>query len=404
MAVDQDLLDRIAASVADLYREVETALVRTVAQQLRKDVHEQPQSVQFYQEKLDAVRKLQASARLILASLQERRATVIREAVARAYRSGSDAAVAGLPEKWFPKSGVGQRARGATAVVPNARVLENIAQALHQDVGRVDANILRAPLDAYRAVQAGAAARITSGAFTRRQASQAAWQRLMDRGISSFTDRAGRRWRLSSYVEMLARTNAQRAAVQGQTDRLAELDIDLVYISDNVQECKRCRPYESKVLRRDAGPVGKIRVEHATRDGVMVTVDVIDTLDGARAKGLFHPNCRHSASAYLPGVTTLKKGTADPEGDKARQRQRALERRIRAAKEAELGALTPAAKKAARARVAAAQGALRAHLKAHPALKRLTYREQIGAGNIPKGQPKGGPITDLTPTVQQALV
>lgn len=407
MAVDQDLLDRVAASVADLYREVETALVRTVAQQLKKELplDEQPQSLGFYQEKLDAVRKLQASARLILASLQEKRATLIREAVAKAYRSGQDGAVADLPERWFPKSGIGQAARRATAVMPNARVLENIAQALHQDVGRVDANILRAPLDAYRAVQAGAAARITSGAYTRREASQAAWQRLMDRGIVDFTDRAGRRWQLSSYVEMMARTNAQRAAVQGQTDRLQELGIDLVYISDNVQECKRCRPFESKVLRRDPGPVGKIKVEHATRDGVTVTVDVLDTLDGARAKGLFHPNCRHSASAYLPGVTTLKKGTADPEGDKARQKQRYLERRIRAAKEAELGALTPEAKKQARARTLAAQASLRTHLKANPKLKRLTYREQIGAGNIPKsGGPKGGPVTDLAPPVQQVLL
>ncbi|TYB50245.1 hypothetical protein FXF51_56815 [Nonomuraea sp. PA05] len=406
MAVDQDLLDRVAATVADLYREVETALVRTVAQQLRKDLagDEQPQTVAFYQEKLDAVRKLQASARLILASLQERRARIIREAIAKAYRSGRDGAVADLPQRWFPRSGVGQRARQAVAVIPNARVLENIAQALHRDVGRVDQNILRAPIDAYRAVQAGAAARIVSGAFTRREASQAAWQRLIDKGITSFTDRANRIWKLSSYVEMLARTNAQRAAVQGQTDRLAELDIDLVYISDNVQECKLCRPFESKVLRRDDGPVGKVQVEHATQDDVMVTVDVIDTMAGAMAKGLFHPNCRHSASAYLPGITTLKKGTADPEGDRARQKQRYLERRIRAAKEQAVGALTPEAKKDATARVHAAQQALRAHLAAHPFLKRLPYREQIGAGNLPSGKgPKGGPVQDLAPPVQQEL-
>ncbi|WP_113699174.1 phage minor capsid protein [Nonomuraea lactucae] len=404
MAVDQDLLDRIASSVADLYREVETALVRTVAQRLRADLDEQPQTVAFYQEKLDSVRKLQQSARLILASLQAARAGRIREAIARAYRSGSDAAIADLPERWFPKSGVGQQARRATAVMPNARVLENIAQALHRDVGRVDMNILRAPLDAYRAVQAGTAARVTSGAFTRREASQAAWQRLMDKGIVDFTDRAGRRWKLSSYVEMLARTNAQRAAVQGQTDRLADIDIDLVYVSDNVQECKVCRPFESKVLRRDVGPTGPIQVEHATRDDEYITVDVTDTLPGAMAKGLFHPNCRHSVSAYLPGVTTLKTGTADPEGNKARQKQRALERRIRAAKEAAVGALTPEAKKEAGARVRAAQAALRAHLAEHPKLKRLPYREQIGAGNLPKaGGPKGGPVTDLQPPVQEAL-
>ena len=397
--VDQDLLDRIAATVADLYRDVEAALVRTVAQRLRRDL---PSPMQ--EEKLDAVRQLQASARLILAALQERRAKVIREAVAKAYRSGTDAAVADLPERWFPRSGVGQQARAATRVAPNARLLENIAQALHRDVGRVDQNILRAPVDAYRAVQAGTAARIATGGYTRREAAQAAWQRLVGQGISSFTDRRGRRWKLSSYVEMMARTNVHRAALQGQTDRLAEAGIDLVYVSDNSQECKLCRPFEGKVLRRDPGPVGKIRVEHATRDGVTVTVDVADTLDGARAKGLFHPNCRHSVSAYLPGVTTVKKGTADPDGDKARQKQRYLERRIRAAKEQELGALTPAAKKEAAARVRAAQAALRAHLKANPKLKRLPYREQIGAGNIPPaGGPRGGPVTDLTPPTPTAL-
>lgn len=401
MAVDQDLLDQIASTVADLYREVEGALVKTIAQRLRADL---PLPSPFQEEKLDAIRKLQAGARLILASLQATRARIIRDAIAKAYRSGGDAAVADLPDKWFPKSGVGQQARAATKVIPNARVMENIAQALHRDVGRLDSNILRAPVDAYRAVQAGAAARINSGSYTRREASQAAWQRLMDKGIVDFTDRANRRWKLSTYVEMMARTNIQRAAVQGQTDRLAAIGIDLVYISDNVQECKVCRPFESKVLRRDHGPTGKIRIEHATRDGEFITVDVLATLDQARARGLFHPNCRHSASAYLPGVTTLKKGTADPDGDKARQKQRALERRIRAAKEQVVGALTPEAKASANVRVRAAQSALRAHLAAHPKLKRLTYREQIGAGNIPRGKAPGGPIGDLQPPIQQPLV
>ena len=649
VAVDQDLLDSIASTIADLYREVETALVRTIAQRLRRDL---PLPSPFQEEKLDAIRQLQASARLILAALQIRRAALIREAIADAYRSGGDAAVADLPQAWFPKSGVGQAARRATSVIPNARIIENLAQALHRDIGRVDQNILRAPVDAYRAVQAGAAARIASGSYTRREASQAAWQRLIDRGITSFTDRAGRTWKLSSYVEMMARTNIQRAAVQGQTDRLQAIGIDLVYVSDNVQECKICRPFESKVLRRDAGPTGNVRVEHATRDNHMITVHVLDTLAGATAKGLFHPNailgnqecrvlgklenaarawyegpsvhlttargnrltvspnhpvltsggwlaadrvregmhvfsaarregvdratyavedldnvptrfeqvfdavaahgrrtsitaasddfhgdgrsykgevdvvwteralldvlqsfgveelgeglfvgsgvelhalaggrthlacghavgspvartlpdvdaafvkaaqqrplansedpgeilaglscdvtpdevvnvkrdwyeghaydlqtstgayltadivvhnCRHSVSAYLPGVTRLKKATEDPDGYKAREKQRYLERRIRAAKEQAVGALTPEAKKDAGARVRAAQAALRAHLAAHPYLKRLPYREQIGAGNIPRGEAPGGPVGDLQPPIQDAL-
>ncbi|MBG0830523.1 phage capsid protein [Planomonospora sp. ID67723] len=399
MAVDQDLLDQIAATIADLYRDVEAALITMVAAELRKGLDSPTQ-----ERRLDAVRKLQAAARLLLASLQAARAGTVRDTIARAYRDGYGSAIADLPERWFPKSGIGQAARDARDEIPNAHLLENIAQALHRDLGRVDGNILRAPIDAYRAVQAGAAARIASGIVTRREASQAAWQRLMDQGITSFTDRANRRWRLSSYVEMIGRTNIARAAIQGQTDRLASLGIDLVYVSDNVQECKRCRPFEGQVLRRDHGPTGRIQVEHATRDDVMVTVHVLDTLDGARARGFQHPNCRHSVSAYLPGVTKPAKHTADPDGERQRQKQRALERKIRAAKEQALGALTPEAKKAANAKVRAAQAELRAHLAAHPNLKRLTYREQAGAGNIPRaGGPKGGPVVDLQPPVQQRL-
>ncbi|GHH67572.1 hypothetical protein GCM10017673_14790 [Streptosporangium violaceochromogenes] len=399
MAVDQDLLDQIAGTIADLYREVEASLITVISDELKKGLDAPTAEI-----KLDAIGKLRRASQVILASLQAARAGAVREAIARAYRNGHASALTNLPETWFPKSRVGQDARQALKQVPNAAVIESLAQALHRDLGRVDGNILRAPIDAYRAVQAGTAARIVTGTATRRQASQAAWQRLVDRGIVSFTDRAGRQWRLSSYVEMVGRTNAQRAMVQGQTDRLASAGIDLVYVSDNTQECKLCRPFEGRVLRRGPGRIGRIKVEHATRDGELVEVDVVDTLDGARGRGFQHPNCRHSISAYLPGVTRLKKGTADPTGDQARQKQRALERRIRAAKEQALGALDEPAKKAARARVRAAQGDLRAHLKTNPKLKRLPYREQVGAGNIPgPGGPKGGPVTDLQPPVQPTL-
>ncbi|MEV1202803.1 phage minor capsid protein, partial [Microbispora rosea] len=401
MAVDPDLVDQITSTIADLYREVEVALIRTVAQRLRQDI---PLPSPYQEAKLEAVQALRRSAQAILAAVQAARSEVIRKAVADAYRHGSGAALADLPEGWFPKSGIGQAARTATREqLPNAAVVENIATALHRDLGRVDGNILRAPLDAYRAVQAGTAARIATGSYTRLEASQAAWQRLIDKGISSFTDRAGRVWRLSSYVEMIGRTNIQRAAIQGQTDRLTSIGMDLVIVSNAPQECKLCRPYEGKILAI-SGPTGKVQVEHATRDGVMVTVNVLDTLDGARAKGFQHPNCRHSVSAYQAGITRIPTNTADPEGDKARQKQRALERKIRAAKEQAEGALDDDARKDANRKVRAAQAELRAHLKANPKLKRLPYREQIGAGNVPKpGGPSGGPVSSLEPPVQPTL-
>lgn len=390
MAVDQGLLDDIAASVADLYREVETSLVKTIADRLNADLS---LPSPFQENKLDSIRKLSTAAQAVYTRLQKTKSAKIREAIRTAYRNGYGSALTGMPVS----KAIRTDAKQAMSDVPNAAVIENIATAVHRDLGKVEGNILRNVMDAYRAVQAAGAARIITGTQTRRQASQAMWQRLIDRGITSFTDKAGRVWKLSSYAEMIGRTNAQRAAVQGQTDRLTSLGVDLVIVSDNVQECRVCRPFEGKILAIK-GPTGTVKVEHATRDGEMVTVHVKATLDGARALGLFHPNCRHSVSAYTPGITKIPTNTADPEGDKARQRQRYLERQIRKHKERGIGAITPEAKKAANANVRAAQAALRDHLAAHPKLKRLPYREQIGAGNIPgKGGPQGGPVGDLEP-------
>ena len=395
--VDQDLLDRIAATVADLYQEVEVALIRTIARRLRDDLGESP----YQRGKLDAIASLQRSARLILATLQATRDERIRQAIADAYRHGWSAATDDLPERWYPRSGAGRAARRAREAIPNTAVVERLAAAVHQDIGRLDSNILRAPIDAYRAVQATTAARIAT-IESRRQAAQAAWQALVDRGIVDFRDRSGRRWRLSSYVEMASRTNIARAATQAQTDRLASIGHDLVIVSNAPQECKLCRPWEGQVLAL-RGPAGRREVEHATT-GTKMIIDVVATLDEARRRGLQHPNCRHSVSVYLPGVTRQPTRTADPDGDAARQRQRAIERQIRRWKEREAAALTDEAKRAARRKIRAWQAQMRQHLADHPDLKRLRYREQVGAGNIPPGgRAPGGPAGVQAPPEQLAI-
>lgn len=112
----------------------------------------------------------------------------------------------------------------------------------------------------------------------------------------------------------------------------------------------------------------------------MIRVPVAGSVAFARAAGLQHPNCRHSLSAYLPGVTRAPKHTADPEGDAARQRQRAIERQIRAWKLRAETAIDPRGPEAtqARAKVGQWQAAMRAHLAANPDLRRQSAREQIG--------------------------
>jgi GNAT superfamily N-acetyltransferase len=309
----------------------------------------------------------------------------IRQAVADAYRSGRAAATVEVPRRYWPRDPDLAAAAAARAEVPRAAVIENLAAALVNDIGQKHSNVLRHVEDVYRTVIQRATAVSVAAGQTRRQAAQHAYQRFVDQGVTSFTDVRGRRWRLSSYVEMGVRTVTQRAAVQGQTDRLQDLGVDLVLVSNSPRECPLCRPWEGKVLTITGGRRGRVQVPSAVSNGT-VTVDIAGSLAEAKAAGLQHPNCTHSVRAYLPGATRIPGGNlANPDGYEAKERQREIERQIRKWKEREQAALDPAARTTAQAKVRAWQKVMREHLAANPELKRLPYREQIGAGNLPPG-------------------
>jgi len=156
-----------------------------------------------------------------------------------------------------------------------------------------------------------------------------------------------------------------------------------------------CRPWEGKILRIGSGPIGEVTDEDVTT-GEPITFEVAGTLAGAMAAGLLHPNCEHTIRSFIPGATRLPANTEDAAGDQAKQRQRYIERQIRRFKEREVAALTPAAKLAATRKVRAWQQEMRDHLAANPTLRRLPYREQIGAGNLPPGGHATPPAGRLT--------
>jgi GNAT superfamily N-acetyltransferase len=384
MPITPDEIAAISKETVDLYRGAESAILREVTRRLAVGMDAPDWAVT----RLGAVSTLRKTVASVLQLVLGKAAISIRELLALAYRGGQAEATTGIPARLLPRDPDAVRAAAVVAgTVPRAGVIENLAAALVQDVGQRHSNVVRNVVDAYRQVIAEATAVSVAGGMTRRQASQHAYQKLVDQGLTSFADKSGRRWRLSSYVEMGVRTVTQRAAVQGQVDRQARLGLPFVIVSDEVQECVLCRPFEGRILRHSTGPIGAVAATNPTT-GELVTVEVVASLDEARARGFQHPNCRHSVRAYLPGVTRRPElPTGDPQGDSARQRQRAIERAIRKYKERNAAALDPVAAAAARAKARLWQEQMRDHLAAHPALKRLPYREQIGAGNVPTGTP-----------------
>jgi hypothetical protein len=153
--------------------------------------------------------------------------------------------------------------------------------------------------------------------------------------------------------------------------------VELVVVSDAPEECERCKPWEGKVLRREgpSGP-GTVEVEHATEDGRPVRVRVAGSLPEARAAGLFHPNCRHNVSIYLPGVTRPRPKPPSRATYEQTQQQRYFERQIRAWKRRAAGALDDTERARANARVREYQGRIR-QLVGETGLPRKSRREQL---------------------------
>ncbi|WP_032769819.1 phage minor capsid protein [Streptomyces sp. CNS654] len=390
MPIHPGMVEGLAAGTRDLYAAAEERLLGIIARQL-EDGYESPQ---WAERKLAAVSALRRAATAVTDQLDQAVRLEVFEVTAEAYNTGHRAGVAEL-------GALDNDARRLVdEITPQAQAVDRLAEQAVTRVTDTHRSILRTIVDRFRAIVGQVAALPLLGTSTRRQATQDAMRKWADEGITSFVDRAGRRWKLTSYAEMAVRTAVGRAATEGHMRTLEAAGVELVIVSNSPRECPLCRPWETRVLSI-GGPDGArtVEVEHGTRDGEMVPVRVAGSLDEARRAGLQHPNCRHSVSAYTPGITRTETARPDPEGYEAGQRQREIERTIRKYKNRAAAATTPEEKRAANAKIRQWQGTMRDHLAAHPDLRRLRAREQPGASNLPTSQ-----TAPSSPYVQAARV
>lgn len=377
MAVSPAMAEDLAAAVARLYEDAELSLI----ERMRKALAEGIDSPLWAEIKLRSIGDLRAAVEEITDALQQDANGAVAAALATAYGRGRQAAVAELGAL-----DIGRELQ-ARRVLPNAPAVDRLAASYAADTRPLYTRITRAVTDTYRRIVTRVASGPLLGTVTRRQASQRALDQFAQRGVQSFTDRSGRNWELASYAEMAVRSVTARAAIEGHIDALAEIGVGLVIVSDAPLECPLCARWEGEILTLSgqSGP-HTIRAEHTIQPSGLfaptrtLAVHVAGSLVEARAAGLFHPNCRHSLSAYLPGVTTRPPRHATPgTAYEDTQRQREIERHIRAWKRREAVALDELARRRASAKVRAWQKAAREHVDAHPDLRRKPQREQIGA-------------------------
>ncbi|MFE9645308.1 phage minor capsid protein [Streptomyces sp. NPDC006365] len=377
MPVSPAMAEDLAAAITVLYEDAELAII----ERLRKALAEGIESPLWAEIKLRSIGDLREAVEEITNALQTDANGAVARALAEAYGRGRQAAVAELGAL-----DIGRELQ-ARRVLPNAPAVDRLAASYANDTRPLYQRITRAVVDTYRNVVARASASTLLGSMTRRQASQRALDQFAARGVSGFRDRSGRNWELAAYAEMAVRSVTARAAVEGHIDALAEIGVGLVIVSDAPLECPLCRPWEGEILTlgTQSGP-HTIVAEHAIQSTRLfaptrtVAVHVAGSLVEARGKGLFHPNCRHSLAAYLPGVTKRPPRHATPGTTyEDTQRQREIERTIRAWKRRQAAAMDEPTRRRAGAYVRKWQKAAREHVAAHPDLRRKPQREQIGA-------------------------
>ncbi|MDT0423528.1 phage minor capsid protein [Streptomyces evansiae] len=375
MPIHPGMVEDLSAGVRDLYADAEQRLLGIVARQLA-DGFEAPG---WATNKLRDIQALRRGAQGVVDALGSSMQLDVFDVVAEAYNTGARAGLAELGALHD------NDLRHIASTTPNTRAADRLALETVDLVTATHRGILRGVEDGYRQVIAEVSATPLLGIDTRRQATQRAMERFADRGLRTFVDRGGRAWQMTSYAEMAVRTATGRAAVEAHGDKLRAAGLDLVIVSNAPHECPICAPYAGKVLSLD-GPGGArtIEAEHATEDERTVRVHIAGSVDEARQHGFQHPNCRHSLSAYLPGVTRAPvEASEDPDGYEATQKQRAIERGIRKWKNRTASAVTPEAKRSAEAKVRQWQAKQREHLRQHPKLIRRREREQPGASNLP---------------------
>lgn len=170
--------------------------------------------------------------------------------------------------------------------------------------------ILRSTQDAYRRIIAETSLASTMGIDTRIVVARRSLARFAGEGITGFVSKDGKHYDITSYSEMATRTSLNNAFREGRIAGIEESGKDLIIVSSVPNPSDVCKPWERKVL------------------SISGNNDKYPSLAKAKEALLFHPNCRHSFTMYIPGVTELKK-TKEPDNYEATQEQRKLERDIR---------------------------------------------------------------------------
>lgn len=309
MVYDPATNEQLVETQAGIFRDINDYLLNLTAEELMDGKDYQGSIASWLQFKQDSFKTLNdlTEKKFMSASLDFD--NTLKTTVDIAYTMGEQSAAAELLSAGIqPDLGAGFQ---DLAQYSMDALVDGIINRFHNRVNKLD--ITRSVKDAYSEATEAAAALVVQG-IPLDQAVEQATESLLSQGIKH-VNVGSRKMGIDAYAETSIRTIAGNAQVQGSIDRYEDAGQYLVWITDSPMECSLCRKWEGKILRT-TNDLEKIPAKYHE----------YKTLEHAKSKGLFHPNCTHSAQMYIEGYSTPPKDTKDAENEKRRSKIRRLKK------------------------------------------------------------------------------
>lgn len=391
--------------IAKIFEEIELRLIASLKRNLMhhkaEEIREDRQWTAWQAIKLQNLQKFRRENRQIMQEYSDKIDADTRQLMTEQFREGEQEAeevtgaepAASVPDVHF--FGV------------NTPKMERLMQDVVQVEQTAETAALRTMDDVYRRTVNRAQLAMAAGETTLTKAIDMAVREFLEKGLNSIVYRDGRHVDIADYVRMVLRTTSTRAQLQGKSKRFAELGYDTVLISQYGGCSETCEPWQGRAYIDDVFTIwnGEINGDSGKSQ---YCGKWFPLLSSAIRGGLFHPNCRHTMSLYIDGVTKIPPPIPAEQIRKQReleQKQRVMERKIRKLKRLEAGTQDPQAVKEYGREARAAQQELKAFVDEHrDVLKRDYEREKYygsgvdksgGSGIIIKEQSKK-PITEIT--------
>lgn len=171
------------------------------------------------------------------------------------------------------------------------------------------------------------------GAETRQQAVRKAIKDMLDNGIPAFVDKRGREWSPEAYVNMNIRTTVTNTAHTAQFERMDAYGLNLIEVSSHPGARPKCSKDQGKIFDRN-------NKSGYTQDGAGRKVRYYpwNSSSYGEPDGTLGINCGHHIYPFSAGASLQRYFPAEDEAENDRlykqsQQQRAIERKIRRAKQ-----------------------------------------------------------------------